>query len=477
MAQVSKARRGDNLRPASPRKITFLVGVLLAVLGGLTVSFASSAGAATEATVPAITNFATYPQDGLIPTGCAHDGADVLLGVSYTITHAGVDRPSTNLSAEQLFIGDTVKMSWTDYAAGCEGIGISLAVKSTDHNVFVITDNQHLISYQYCSGADCGGNGTGFGNLTIQVPSKQDACNFQFDAVIGPPLQDVGPNGSYYNSPNRQSQGKAHPTDRNMLIGFSNGGKGECVAPTATASQSCSNEGGPSVDVAIVNNDTNDTATVNVLKGGIAVHSDVTVPVGQTVHSFVPFDVNEKAVVSVDWTDSAGPVVPVQEIFTHEFTFDCVGPGAAITHSCAQGGVKIDFVNNGDSPTSLAVTKNGVLIDTVDLVAHGTDTRTYAMAEDETATYRATGTGYDSGDQTFTNDCVGGESTTTTSVPDTVQGTEVVRAGTLPRTGSDSTLPMSTVAGLLLMTGGVLLALANRPMPTTAAATTRSRGR
>jgi LPXTG-motif cell wall-anchored protein len=99
------------------------------------------------------------------------------------------------------------------------------------------------------------------------------------------------------------------------------------------------------------------------------------------------------------------------------------------------------------------------------------------MAEDETATYRVTGTGFDSGDQTFTHDCVAAESTTTTTVPDTVQGTEVVRATTLPRTGSGSTLPMSTTAGLLLMAGGLLLALANRPMPATASTSTRSRGR
>jgi hypothetical protein len=479
MAQVSGTGRGKNLRSSSPRKITFLVGLLFAVLGGLFVSFASSASADTEANVGAITNYATYPQDGMIPVGCNTDGAGVLVGISYTITHLGVDRTTTNLSAEQLFIGDTVKMSWTDYAAGCEGIGVSLSVKSTDHNVFVITDNQALIpGWQYCSGADCGGNGQGFGNLTIQVPSKQDACNFQFDAAIGPPLGIVGPNGSYYNSPNRQAMGKAHPTDRNMLIGFSNGGKGECVQPTVTAAKSCTTQIGPAVDVAIVNTDTNDTATVNVLKAGIVVHSDVTVPSGQTVHSFVPFDVNEKAVVSVNWTDSAGPIVPVKEIYSEEFTFDCVGPSATITHSCAQGGVLIEFANNGDSPTTLVVTKNGITIDTVPLAANGTDSRTYAMAEDETATYRATGTGYDSGDVTFTNDCVAAESsTTTTTEPDTVQGTEVVRPATLPRTGSGSTLPMSTVAGLLLMTGGLLLALANRPMPTTATASTRSRGR
>lgn len=475
MAQVSRTGRGSDPRSSSPRKVAFLVGVVFAVLGGLFVSFAATAGAATESDVAAITNYGTYPQDGLIPAGCTADGAGVLTGISYAITHNGVQRTATVLNTEQLFIDDTVTMSWTGYAAGCSEVGVSLAVKSTDHSTFVITDNQVLIpGWQYCSGADCGA-GAG-GTLTLHVPSKQSACNFQFDAVIGPPLQDVGPGGSYYGPANRQAQAKAHPTDRNMLIGYSNGGKGECVAATASALKSCTTEGGPSVDVSIVNPDANDTATVDVLKNGIVAHAGVVVPVGQTVHSLVPFDVNETGTVSVNWTDSAGPIDPVKEIFTQEFTFDCVGPGATITHSCAQG-VVIEFANNGEAPTTLVVTKGGEVIDTVDLAGNGTATRTYPMAEDETATYRVTGTGYDSGEQTFTHDCVAAESTTTTTEPDTVQGTEVVRSATLPRTGSSSTLPMSTVAGLLLMTGGVLLALANRPMPTTATASSRSRGR
>jgi hypothetical protein len=479
MAQVSGTGWGKNRHSTTSRKVALALGLLFTVLGAIFVSLSPSASADTEATVPPITDYATYPQDGIFPPGCAHDGPSALVGVSYTIVHNGVPRTATVLSAEQLFIGDTVTMSWTDYAAGCEGIGVSLAVKSTDHSTFVITDNQSLISYQYCSGTDCGGTGTGFGNLTIHVPTKEEACNFQFDAVLGPPLQNVGPNGSYYSSASRAAMGKAHPSDRNTLVGASNGGKGECIPPTATATQSCSTQGGPSVDVAITNTDPNDDATVDVLKNGIVVNADVNVPVGQTVHSFVPFGVNQSATVSVNWTGSAGPVDPQQEIYTHDFTFDCNAAGVTITNSCAAGGVVVDFTNTGGAAAVLKVKKNGKTIDTVTVAAGGTEQRTYAMAEDETSTFEVTGNGFDSGAQSITHDCVAAESSTTTTtsttVPDTVQGTEVVRATTLPRTGSGSTLPMSTMAGLLLMTGGILLALANRPMPATA--NTRSRGR
>jgi LPXTG-motif cell wall-anchored protein len=479
MAQVSGTERG-NPRSTSPRKVVFLVGLLVAVLGGLFVSFAPTASADTESDVAAITNYGTYPQDGLIPDGCTQQGAAVLVGLSYAITHNGVERTATSLSGEQLFINDQVTMSWTNYAAGCEGIGVSLAVKSTDHNTFVITDNQHLIAgWQYCSGSDCGGNGTGAGSLTLHVPSKQQACNFQFDAIIGPPLADVGPAGSYYSSSNRASQNMAHPTDRNMLIGASNGGKGECVPPTVEASQSCTTDVGPGVDVAITNPDPNDTAIVDVLKNGVVSTRQKQVAVGETVDVLVPFGPNEHGTVSVNWTDSAGVIDPVIEIYTHDFTFNCLDVNATITHSCAQGGVDVNITNNGSETATMVVTKGGTLIDTVTVAGGGTEPRHYPMAEDETATYRVTGGGFDSGDVVFTHDCVAAESSTTTpsTVPDTVEGTDVVRSTTLPRTGSSSTMSMSAMAGLLLMTGGLLLALANRPMPTTATASTRSRGR
>ena len=130
----------------------------------------------------------------------------------------------------------------------------------------------------------------------------------------------------------------------------------------------------------------------------------------------------------------------------------------------------------------MTVTKAGLLIDTVTVPGNGTAHRVYPMAEDETASYRVTGLGFDSGNLVFTHDCVLAVRRPPPPPPPSpathrVQGTEIVRGTTLPRTGSGSTMGLSTMAGLLLMTGGLLLALANRPMPTTATATSRSRGR
>jgi LPXTG-motif cell wall-anchored protein len=182
-----------------------------------------------------------------------------------------------------------------------------------------------------------------------------------------------------------------------------------------------------------------------------------------------------------------GTLTPGNVIFTQAFTADCVHPSATITHSCAAGGTNVDFTNAGPAAALMTVSKNGVVIDTVTVPGNGTAHRTYPMAEDETSTFRVTGLGFDSGDFVGLHDCILAESTTTlpgsttlpdsTSVPDTVEGSNVARAATLPRTGPPSTMQLSTMAGLMLMVGGLLVALANKPAPTAATASTRSRGR
>jgi LPXTG-motif cell wall-anchored protein len=500
MAQVSGTRRGKNLRSTSPPKTTAVaVALLVAILGGLFVSFASSAQAASTATP--ITDYLHYPvlTPALLPDTCTSDGTvtgtpisgpAVLQGISYVVKHNGVNSaPSSDLSSFSLVIGDQVTMSWADYTKGCEHIGISLALKATQHPIFVPQDDQSLVSFAYCSESDCG-TATAFGHLTVTIPNRETACNFQLDAVIGPPLAKVGPNGSYYNNETRGANGKPHgtATDLNMLIGANNGGEGKCIIPpTATASLSCAAEGGPGADVVVSNPDDDDTALVNVYKNGTVVNtSPVSIsPLGSTTVK-VPFTANETATVSVNDT-VGGTLTPGNVIFTQAFTADCVHPSATITHSCAAGGTNVDFTNAGPAAALMTVSKNGVVIDTVTVPGNGTAHRTYPMAEDETSTFRVTGLGFDSGDFVGLHDCILAESTTTlpgsttlpdsTSVPDTVEGSNVARAATLPRTGPPSTMQLSTMAGLMLMVGGLLVALANKPAPTAATASTRSRGR
>jgi LPXTG-motif cell wall-anchored protein len=311
--------------------------------------------------------------------------------------------------------------------------------------------------------------------------------------VIGPPLKNVGPNGTYYNNLTRGANGKPHglSTDLDMLIGWNNGGLGKCIIPpTATASISCALQGTPGADVVIANPDDDDTALVDVYKNGKVVNtSPVSVAPLGTTNFKVPFDLNETATVRVNDT-VGGTLLPGNVIFTAPLTADCVHPSATITHSCAAGGVNVDFANTGVLSAPMTVLKAGLVIDTVTVPASGTVHRTYPMAQGERATYRVTGPSYDSGDVAFVHDCILAESNTTvpttsapttsvsaSSVPDTVEGASIVRGATLPRTGANSTPSLSTMAGLLLMVGGVLLALANKPAPMAATASTRSRGR
>ncbi|MEY2458458.1 MAG: hypothetical protein QOG30_288 [Acidimicrobiaceae bacterium] len=479
MAQVSGTGRGKNLRSTSSRKAAFAVGLVVALLGGLFVVLSPSANAAGAVTP--ITDYANYPSGitpALVPDGCGTTGTAVLTGQHYAKNGGS---PVSDLASLSLVPGDVITMTWDGFAANCSGIGVTLSAKKTQHNTFKPFTNQALVDHIYCGplGDSCGASAP-FGPLTLTVPTTQTACNFQIDATIGPPLAVVGPLGSYYSSVTRGENGKPYGTvsDADMLISAIVGGQETCFEPpTATAIASCTAaSNGPGFDLSISNNDDDQNAIVDVKKGTTVVNDNLSIPfptppapLPNVVHVFVPFSEGETATVTVINT------VDDSVIYSGEFTANCVDAGATITHSCADGGVNVDFTNTGTESTQLTVTKGGVVIDTVTVAGGGTAHRTYPMAEDETATYRVTGGGFDSGDVPFTHDCVLAESTTT--IPDTVQGTEVARAATLPRTGSGSTLPFTTLAGLLVMTGGLLLALVNRPTPTTATARTRSRGR
>jgi hypothetical protein len=143
-----------------------------------------------------------------------------------------------------------------------------------------------------------------------------------------------------------------------------------------------------------------------------------------------------------------------------DFTMDCFHPAATVQNVCAAGGggATITFTNTGgEVPVDLTVTKNGSSIDTVTVPADGTVTKTYPLNEDETATFRVTGTDFDSGDQTVTHDCNQVQSLVLTPTTTTPQAP--VSDETLPRTGAGSTKPLLWFGGTLLLVGGFFLVL------------------
>ena len=240
-----------------------------------------------------------------------------------------------------------------------------------------------------------------------------------------------------------------------------------CVNPAASASKNCSAGG---VQVHLSNTDAELPATFVVTVGDTSTTHDVaagatedfTIPVafGDTVHVTITASGGGTAVLSAAEGQQPDATTDAPALVDSDFTMDCFNPQATIVNVCAAGGggATITFTNTGgEVPVDLTVTKNGSTIDTVTVPADGTVTHTYALDEDETATFRVTGAGFDSGDQSLTHDCNQVQAvmvtTTTPQTPDTVSGQ------TLPRTGAGSTKPLAWFGGILLLVGGLFLVI------------------
>jgi hypothetical protein len=110
--------------------------------------------------------------------------------------------------------------------------------------------------------------------------------------------------------------------------------------------------------------------------------------------------------ITASWSNN-GPQHVTSALASVTLKSDCPSPPepkVEISQNCADG-AKMVFKNDGDTATSFTVSKNGNQIDTVNVAGHGTATKTYAMSEDETATFRVTSGTFDSGNKSLTNNC------------------------------------------------------------------------
>jgi hypothetical protein len=292
-----------------------------------------------------------------------------------------------------------------------------LAAKSTQHPIFVPEDDQKLIVFDYCGpeGASCTNPQGGFGPLSITVPPREDACNFQIDSIIGRPLAKVGPNGSFYSEDSRSANGK--PSGANMLISANNGGEGKCIIPPeASAELSCTLiDGAPGARVTVTNPDDDDTAVVDILKNGVVVYNDVSIPPLGTVTRDVPFDNMETATVSVEDTiggaqqqlnaTAEGDPIAQTEIFSQEFTANCLNPAVTVTKVCASGGLEVHLSNTDAIETAtFVVTVNGTSTNH-DVAGGGTEDFVIPVGENLTAHVVITQGGTTFVADDFTMDC------------------------------------------------------------------------
>lgn len=226
------------------------LAVLLVALGALLAftgpgPFGSPASAQTNTnagvSINSINDYAGYPNDAILPPGC--DAFTVLQGLQWQVDPdgagpAGASAPVGTLAGlGSLPFGATVIMTWTGYTQGCASV-ISLSVKRADGPVFDPATNQELLTFVACDAAGNGcAQGPGSFRLELTMPTfNQGGCHYQVDAVVGPPLDVVGPNGSYYSNVYRTSfPNTMNENGDNMLI-QANNGRGTCTPPETTTS-------------------------------------------------------------------------------------------------------------------------------------------------------------------------------------------------------------------------------------------------
>ena len=187
----------------SPSNLRHLAWALL-VLGTVAVSLLAVVDFADADALPApISDYGSYP--AALPTGCPN-GTAALVGLVF-----GNDAGDTNSNMRLLSFepGDTVTMSWTGFDADCldgsgdPAIAVSLAVYETPDGTFDATVDQTLVDWNVCGlGAPACAQSGGWYSLTIGIPTS-DVCAMQVDAVLGLPLEVVGPSGSFYSGATR----------------------------------------------------------------------------------------------------------------------------------------------------------------------------------------------------------------------------------------------------------------------------------
>lgn len=195
--------------------------------------------------------------------------------------------------------------------------------------------------------------------------------------------------------------------------------------------------------------------SITVTRGSVIgfAEGDVLPPLGQpgstvTGTTTLPGDATGDVTLRVvaSWVDENGEPAGAQNSpssATVELPGDCrkppepAVPAASIVASCVEGGALVTLSNTGGTATTFTVTKAGSAVESVEVGPGGSATRTYPMAEDETAVFRATAPGgFDTGPVSVTFDCLRPPAPQATIVASCVEGGALV---TLSNTGGTAT--------------------------------------
>jgi hypothetical protein len=219
--------------------------------------------------------------------------------------------------------------------------------------------------------------------------------------------------------------------------GFDSGDRSithNCTNPGAVVADSCSAGGA----VFSLGNTGVSAESFVITKNGTTVDT-VVVPAAATVTKTYAMAEDEVAVFRAKTADGF-------DSGNRSITHNCTSPGASVTNSCAAGGAMVALSNGGPAGIIFAVQRDGVAIENVAVAGFATVTKTYAMAEDATAVFRATSAAFDSGAISITHDCL----------PTAVLGVQFNAPTALPRTGGNA-VPLALRGIALLLLGGVLV--------------------
>lgn len=262
--------------------------VLLAGLAALFVGFGAapafaSHGPQTPSPAP-VTDYAKYPLGlGIIPAGCTAQGGEILVGEQYSINGGAPQADLRNVG--EIANDAVVTMTWTGYAQGCEGIGLSLSRKVAPSPAFDPGVNQYVNAWSYCGPGGNACNGT----LTLDLSTTTGVACYQLDASVGPPLNVVGPAGAFYSL-----NGKF-----NTLLSANNGGTQPCTPAPCV-------EAGAPADMPATAADC-DVAVTTITTAGPAATTTTTAPapVSPTTASTTPTPVATSAPAAVSPTTIA----------------------------------------------------------------------------------------------------------------------------------------------------------------------------
>jgi hypothetical protein len=325
--------------------------------------------------------------------------------------------------------GDKLEAFFT-IAKGCTGIPVTLVSHTMPDAVFVPAHADQQKVFDLATGTfDSGDHMLG----PVNVPS----CFFQVDFVYG------GVHGSGY-----------HVQDHTYSSGT--GGTTACTTP-APAVANCTSATGIGVTFSPVTTSSSAaTYSVAVTVNGKTTTDSVSVGKSGLTKTYA---VPEDAVAAILIKDSAGAPVLNQTV-----THDCARPAVSVVDQCAQGstgGAAVTATNEGSQTKTFTVSKNGTVVDHINVAPYATMTVVEAETEGQTATWVVSGPeGVATAPMTVTHVCTAVLPVVITApaAPAKAAPQVLAQAGPLATTGSNTGFLLWLSFTLMLLGGLITLA-------------------